>query len=89
MEKTKKSQTEGKKMIDDFMHVLENHTDANLHSATERERIAEALVQHMCDHHIVTFTNYEAAVNDPHMEEFIKNCGCKVNHEDIPEERGL
>ena len=89
MEKKKKSQTEGKKMIDDFMHVLENHHDANLHSATERRHIAEALVQHMCDHHIVTFTNYEAAINDPHMEEFIKNCGCKTNKEDVPVKRGL
>ena len=76
-------------MIDDFMHVLENYTDANLHSVAARKVIAEALVQHMCDHHIVTFTNYEAAVNDPHMKEFIKNCGCKATHEDIPEERGL
>ena len=76
-------------MIDDFMYVLENYPDANLHSEAARRMIAEALVQHMCDHHIVTFTNYEAAINDPNMKEFIKNCGCKVNHEDIPEERGL
>ena len=89
MEETKKGQTEGKKMIDDFMHVLENYTDANLHSVAARKVIAEALVQHMCDHHIVTFTNYEAAVNDPNMKEFIKNCGCKPTQEDIPEERGL
>ena len=88
MEKTKKSQ-EGKKMIDDFMHVLEKHTGANLHSVAARKMIAEALVQHMCDHHIVTFTNYEAAVNDPNMKEFIKNCGCKPNQEDIPVKRGL
>ena len=76
-------------MIDDFMYVLENYPDANLHSVAARRRIAEALVQHMCDHHIVTFTNYEAAVNDPKMTEFIKNCGCKPNKEDIPVKRGL
>ena len=76
-------------MIDDFMHVLEDYTDANLHSVAVRKRIAEALVQHMCDHHIVTFTNYEAAVNDPNMKEFIKNCGCKPIQEDIPVKRGL
>ena len=76
-------------MIDDFMHVLEDYTDVNLHSVTARRRIAEALVQHMCDHHIVTFTNYEAAVNDPNMKEFIKNCGCKPTQEDIPVKRGL
>ena len=76
-------------MIDDFMFVLENHTDANLHSEGARRMIAEALVKHMCDHHIVTFTNYEAAVNDPNMKEFIKNCGCKANQMDIPFEKGL
>ena len=76
-------------MIDDFMHVLEEHTGANLHSEGARRMIAEALVQHMCDLHIVTFTNYEAAVNDPNMQEFIKNCGCKPNQEDIPVKRGL
>ena len=76
-------------MIDDFMHVLENHHDANLHSEAARRNIAEALVKHMCDHHIVTFTDLEGARNDPAMTEFIENCGCKVNHEDIPEERGL
>ena len=76
-------------MIDDFMHVLEDYTTANLHSESARRNIAEALVKHMCDHHIVTFTNYEAAVNDPNMKEFIKNCGCKPNQEDIPVKRGL
>ena len=76
-------------MIDDFMHVLEDYTDANLHSVASRRRIAEALVQHMCDHHIVTFTNYEAAKNDPAMTEFIENCGCKPTQEDIPVKRGL
>ena len=88
MEKTKKSQ-EGKKMIDDFMYVLENYPDANLHSESARRMIAESLVNYMCQHHIVTFTNYEAAVNDPNMKEFIKNCGCKSRHEDTSEERGL
>ena len=76
-------------MIDDFMHVLENYTDANLHSVAARKIIAKALVNHMCEHHIVTFTNLEAAQNDPKMTEFIKNCGCKPNKEDIPVKRGL
>jgi hypothetical protein len=43
----------------------------------------------MCQHHIVTFTDLEGARKDPAMEEFIKNCGCKTTHGDIPEERGL
>ena len=76
-------------MIDDFMHVLENHHDANLHSEAARRMIAESLVNYMCEHHILTFTNYEAAINDPKMTEFIKNCGCKPNKEDIPVKRGL
>ena len=76
-------------MIEDFMHVLENYPDANLHSEAARRMIAESLVNYMCEHHIVTFTNYEAAVNDPKMTEFIKNCGCKPNQEDIPVKRGL
>ena len=76
-------------MIDDFMFVLENYPDANLHSESARRMIATSLVNYMCEHHIVTFTNYEAAINDPKMEEFIKNCGCKPNQEDIPVKRGL
>ena len=76
-------------MIEDFMSVLENYTDAYLHSESARRHIAEALVKHMCDHHIVTYTNLEAAQKDPTMIEFMKNCGCKANQMDIPFERGL
>ena len=76
-------------MIDDFMSVLEKYPDANLHSEAARRTIAEALVKHMCDHHIVTYTNLEAAHNDPAMTEFIENCGCKANQMDIPFEKGL
>ena len=76
-------------MIEDFMYVLENYPDANLHSEAARRMIATSLVNYMCEHHIVTFTNYEAAVNDPNMKEFIKNCGCKPTQEDIPVKRGL
>ena len=76
-------------MIEDFMSVLEKYHDANLYSETARKTIAEALVKHMCDHHIVTYTNLEAAKNDPMMTEFIENCGCKENQMDIPFEKGL
>ena len=72
MEKTKKSQTEGKKMIDDFMYVLENYPDANLHSEADRRLIAESLVNYMCEHHIVTFTDYEGAINDPNVHRYMK-----------------
>ena len=76
-------------MIEDFMSVLENYHNANLHSEAARRSIAEALVKYMCDHHIVTYTNLEAAKNDPAMIEFIENCGCKANQMDIPFEKGL
>ena len=76
-------------MIEDFMSVLENYHNANLHSEAARRTIAEALVKHMCDHHIVTYTNLEAAKNDPAMTELIENCGCKANQMDIPFEKGL
>ena len=76
-------------MIEDFMSVLEEYHNANLHSEAARRTIAEALVKHMCDHHIVTYTNLEAAKNDPAMTEFIENCGCKANQMDIPFEKGL
>ena len=76
-------------MIEDFMSVLENYTNTNLHSEAARRTIAEALVNYMCEHHIVTYTNLEAAKNDPAMTEFIENCGCKANQMDIPFEKGL
>ena len=76
-------------MIDDFMYVLENYPDANLHSESARRMIAESLVNYMCQHHIVTFTNLEGAMNDPTMTEFIENCGCKTRQMDIPFEKGL
>ena len=76
-------------MIDDFMYVLENYPDANLHSESVRRMIAESLVNYMCQHHIVTFTDLEGAKNDPAMTEFIKNCGCKASQMDIPFEKGL
>jgi len=76
-------------MIEDFMSVLENYAEVDLHSKVGRESVARALIDYMCEHHIVTYTNLEAAKNDPTMTEFMKNCGCKANQMDIPFERGL
>ena len=76
-------------MIDDFMFVLENYPDANLHSEAARRIIATSLVNYMCQHHIVTFTDLEGARKDPAMTQFIENCGCNANQEDIPVKRGL
>ena len=80
-------------MIDNFMSVLEEFSNANLHSEAARRRIAEALVNHMCEHHIITYTDLESAKKDPAMVDFIKNCGCTSTHDDyqidLPFERGL
>ena len=79
-------------MIDNFMGVLEEFSNANLHSEAARRRIAEALVNHMCEHHIITYTDLERVRKDPAMIEFIKNCGCNTTDDDqmdLPFERGL
>ena len=76
-------------MIEDFMSVLENYAGVNMHSTTGRESVARALVDYMCEHHIVTYTDLHGAMNDPKMTEFIENCGCKANQMDIPFEKGL
>ena len=77
-------------MIEDFMSVLEDYHNANLHSEAARRTIAEALVKHMCDHHMVTYTNLEAAKNDPKMATWIEHCKTKnENQMELPLERGL
>ena len=50
--KRNKKPNGGKKMIDDFMSVLENFSNANLYSEGARKRVAEALVDYMCEKHI-------------------------------------
>ena len=80
-------------MIDDFMYVLENYTDANLHSEDARRMIAKSLVNYMCEHHIVAYTDLEAVRKDPNMMEFIENFNCKTTEKDnqieFPFERRL
>tara|TARA_B100000073_G_C23555071_1_gene501724 strand:- start:202 stop:447 length:246 start_codon:yes stop_codon:yes gene_type:complete len=81
-------------MIDDFMYVLENYPDANLASKSARETIAKALVNIMCEHHIVSYTNLDGVDEDPKMENWINYCKSKnsndsENQMEIPFERGL
>ena len=81
-------------MIDNFMKVLEEFSDANLYSEGARRRIAEALVNHMCEHHIITYTDLEAARKDPKMTNWINYCKSKNEEENkdqmkLPFERGL
>ena len=93
MEQTKKSQ-EGKQMIDDFMYVLENYPNANLSKKEDREMIADALSNIMCEHHIVSYTDLSTFEDDPKMSHWIEYCKTKNDKEDtnqlhIPFERGL
>ena len=93
MEKTKKSQ-EGKKMIDNFMSVLEEFSGANLHSEAARKTIAEALIKHMCEHHIITYTDLDSARKDPKMEQWVSYCKTKKQETnpdqmELPFEKGL
>tara|TARA_Y100001970_G_scaffold267676_1_gene357971 strand:- start:3371 stop:3625 length:255 start_codon:yes stop_codon:yes gene_type:complete len=84
-------------MFDDFMYVLENYPDANLASESAREMIATALVNIMCEHHIVSYTDLDAVKNDPKMTTWISYCKSKkddrdiekTNQMEIPFERGL
>ena len=41
------------------MYVLENYPNADLSKKEDREMIADALSGIMCDHHIVSYTNWE------------------------------
>ena len=79
-------------MKDDFMYVLENYPNADLSKEEDRKLVAESLVNFMCDHHIVTYTDLEAVKNDPKMLNWIKQCKNR-NQESIqtelPLERGL
>jgi len=77
-------------MIEDFMYVLEDYAGVNLYSEAGRKSVAKALVDYMCEHHIVTYTDLEGAMNDPMMLEFIEKCNCTVDDQmDIPFDRGL
>ena len=93
MEKKKKSQ-EGKKMIDDFMYVLENYPNADLSKEEDRQMVAEALSGIMCSHHIVSYTDLDAVRKDPKMTNWINYCKSKNEEEnkdqmELPFERGL
>ena len=84
-------------MFDDFMYVLENYPNVNLEDKNDRELIAYALVNIMCEHHIVSYTDLDAVKNDPKMKTWIQYCKSKKDERDIekttqmdlPFERGL
>ena len=74
------------------MYVLENYPNADLSKEEDRKLVAESLVNFMCEHHIVTYTDLDAVKNDPKMLNWIKQCKNR-NQESIqtelPLERGL
>ena len=81
-------------MIEDFMYVLENYTNADLSKTEDREMIANALSNIICEHHIVSYTDLDAVKNDPKMTNWINYCKSKNGEEnkdqmDIPFKRGL
>ena len=84
-------------MIEDFMYVLENYPNADLSSDKDRKLVAESLVNIMCEHHIVTYTNLDAAKNDPKMLNWIKQCKNRneestedqIQQMELPLEKGL
>lgn len=81
-------------MVEDFLYVLENYPNVNLEDKSDRELIAYALVNIMCEHHIVSYTDLSSVVDDPKMSHWIEYCKTKneetdTNQMHIPFERGL
>tara|TARA_Y100000593_G_C4213120_1_gene287876 strand:+ start:284 stop:517 length:234 start_codon:yes stop_codon:yes gene_type:complete len=77
-------------MKDDFMYVLENYPNADLSNKKDREKIAIALSNIMCEHHIVSYTDLDAVKNDPKMTTWINHCKTIVSSDDEDViERGL
>ena len=44
-------------MKDNFVYVLENYPNADLSKKEDRDMIADALANIMCEHHIVSYTD--------------------------------
>ena len=81
-------------MIDDFMYVLENYPNVDLSNRSDREMVAYALVNIMCEHHVVSYTDLEAAKKDPKMEHWVEYCNSKKeeanpDQTELPFRKGL
>ena len=61
-------------MVDDFLYVLENYPNADLSKKEDRDMIANALSNIMCEHHIVTYTDLNSAEGDAKMDNWIQHC---------------
>ena len=78
-------------MIDDFLYVLENYPNADLSNEKDREMVANALSNIMCEHHIVSYTDLDAVRNDSKMQSWIEYCKTTKSKNDVEDviERGL
>ena len=80
-------------MKDDFMYVLENYPNIDLSNRSDREMLAYALVNMMCEHHVFSYTDLEAVKKDPKMEQWVSYCKSKEesnsNQMELPFEKGL
>ena len=75
-------------MKDDFLYVLENYPNADLSKKEDRQMIANALSNIMCEHHIVSYTDLDAVRDDSKMISWIQHCKTKTE-KSIDMERGL
>jgi len=64
-------------MKDDFMYVLENYPNVDLSKKSDRELIAYALINIMCEHHIISYTDLDAVKDDPKMIHWMEYCKSK------------
>ena len=76
------------------MYVLENYPNVDLSKKSDRELIAYALINIMCEHHIISYTDLDAVKDDPKMIHWMEYCKSKKQEEnkdqmEIPFERGL
>jgi len=74
-------------MVEDFLYVLENYPNVNLENKSDRELIAYALVNIMCEHHIVSYTDLNSVDSDPKMENWISYCKSKSDGKEIDENK--
>ena len=70
-------------MVEDFLYVLENYPNVNLEDKSDRELVAYALVNIMCEHHIVSYTDLESVKDDPKMANWIDYCKSKSDESDL------
>ena len=80
-------------MINDFLYVLENYPKADLSKESDRKIVSEALVNIMCSHHIVSYTDLENVKKDPAMLNWIEQCKTmsvvEDNQLELPLEKSL